>query len=145
MDAVPETGLDAGREGDGHPGLARAAGSGQRQQPGAVEEAASRAEFTLPADEARPRPWHATGRLAGVRGPETHHLSSPPAVTHGRRRSAPAPAGSMVSPIPARAPSGRAGRPARGDQMMLRSGRGIDAANRSALRLPTSMHGGRSR
>src|SRR5256885_921904 len=59
-------------------------GPGQRQQPGAVEEAASRAEFTLPADEARPRPWHAAGYLAGARGSKTHHLSSP-----GRWRTAP--------------------------------------------------------
>ena len=35
------------------------------------------AEFTLSADEARPRPRHATGCLAGVRGSQTYHLSSP--------------------------------------------------------------------
>ena len=76
-DAVAEPGLDAGREHDGQPGLARAAGPGQRQQPGAAQQAARRAEFALPADEARPRPWHATGCLAGIRGPKAHYLSSP--------------------------------------------------------------------
>src|SRR5262249_2747172 len=105
LDAVAELGFDAGRKGDGQPGLARAAGSGQRQQPGAAEEAASRAEFMLPADKTCPRPWYAAGCLAGVRGSQMHHLSSPGAVTHGHRRSAAAPADSMVSPIPARAPS----------------------------------------
>jgi hypothetical protein len=83
LDAVAELGRDAGRERDGQPGLARAAGPGQRQQPGAVQEAARRAEFALPADEARPRPRHATGCLAGIRGPKTYHLSSP---RHGDER-----------------------------------------------------------
>lgn len=84
MHAVRKVCLGARRERDGHPRLSAPAGTGQRQQPRAVEQASSLYELILSADEAGA--WaRQTTRTFGACGQYHGNAPAPDGLTDSER------------------------------------------------------------